>query len=206
MKPGKQKETSEIERRFFENIEIRAEEDDDGQKISGYAAVFDRDSVDMGFIEKIQRGAFTDSIKKDDVVALFNHDSSLVLGRTSAKTLTLEEDKKGLRFSVNLDDTTIAKDLFKFVGRGDVKGASFGFRTLEDKWETDKEGEVFIRTILKAQLFDVSPATFPAYPDTFVAVRSRDLWLQQQKAVNSPWRRNLARRRLDLVELEQVVI
>jgi len=191
-----------IERRYLSEVEIRTEDPEDGSKhIAGTAAVFNKNSEGLWYIERILPGTFRDSIKKDDVVALFNHDSNLVLGRKSAKTLVVEETKEGLEFDATLPETTIAKDLYISVDRGDVKGASFGFITLEDKWETEDEGETLVRILSKAQLIDVSPATFPAYPDTKIAARSRDQWLEQE-AAKSPWRREIARRRLELAELK----
>ena len=191
----------EIEKRIFSDVELRVEAEDDKPTLSGYAALFESQSEGLPFIEKIRAGAFSDSIKSDDVVALFNHDSNLVLGRKSSGTLHLEEDKRGLKFSVDLPDTSAAKDLRISVDRGDVKGASFGFLALQDRWDPDEKGEDLVRTIIKAKLFDVSPATFPAYPETIIAARSRDHWLKQHEAATSPWRRELARRRLDIATL-----
>jgi|GEM_PF-1493119 len=192
-----------IERRNLDNVEIRiVKGDDDSKHITGHAAVFNKDSVGLCFIERILPGTFKDSIEKDDVVALFNHDSNIVLGRKSAKTLTVEEDKEGLLFDATLPETYAAKDLHILVDRGDVNGASFGFITLDDKWETENEGETLVRILSKVQLIDVSPATFPAFPDTKIATRSMDRWLKQELAANSPWRREIARRRLVLAELK----
>ena len=186
-------------------VALRAQGDDgDGDKVlEGYAAVFNVWSEGLWFQEKIEPGAFSESIKEDDVVALFNHDPNLVLGRTSAETLELKEDKIGLFYNVTLPNSRTGEDLYVSVERGDVKGSSFGFITLEDKWEypDGDDGDV-MRTILKARLYDVSPATYPAYPDTTVAARSLDRWLKEEKAANSTWRREIARRRLELAALD----
>jgi len=164
------------ENRFF-TPEFRAYQEDGKKKIGGYAAVFDVWSDDLGwFREKIARGAFTDAIKTGDTVALFNHDSSIVLGRRSSGTLRLKEDDKGLHMEVDLPDTQAANDLYTLIERGDIKQQSFGFTVEANEWKfAQKPGELDERTITKVrELFDVSPVTFPAYPDTTIAKRSRD--------------------------------
>jgi len=164
------------ENRFF-TPEFRAFEDDGKKKIGGYAAVFDTWSDDLGwFREKIAKGAFADAIKSGDTVALFNHDSNIVLGRRSSGTLRLKEDDKGLYMEVDLPNTQAANDLYALVERGDIKQQSFGFIVESNEWRfAQKPGELDERTITKVrELFDVSPVTFPAYPDTTIAKRSRD--------------------------------
>ncbi len=186
-------------------LEIRAvDPDDEGPlQLEGYAAVFDKDSDGLWFIERIRKGAFADTIKEDDIAALFNHDRNQVLGRNTAETLALEEDKTGLKYIIDLPDTQVGRDLHVVVKRGDVKGSSFSFQTQKDEWEYLDDGETVIRTLLKVKLFDVGPVTFPAYPDTTTAVRSLNDWLGEQNAVPEvPRRRNLARRKLDLAALE----
>lgn len=140
--------------------------------ITGYAAVFDTLSEDLGgFKEKIDVGAFRKAIKGTDVRALWNHSSDFVLGRTTNDTLTLKEDKRGLFVEITPPGTTWADDLLVSIDRGDVSGMSFGFTVREDKWE-EKKGETPIRTLIQVdELFDVSPVTFPAYPDTEVGIR-----------------------------------
>jgi HK97 family phage prohead protease len=163
----------QIERRRFtiDRLELRSAES--GAKIlAGHAAVFNRDSEEMwGFTEQVAPGAFTRAIQEDDVRALFNHDSNYILGRNRSKTLRLSEDAVGLAFEVDLPDTQYAKDLTVSVERGDVTGCSFSFATRADKWVYNQDGSVK-RTILDVELCDVGPVTFPAYPDTDVAVRS----------------------------------
>jgi len=164
------------ETRFF-SPEFRVDTDDGVKRISGYAAVFNKWSEDLGwFREKIAPGAFADALEKSDTVALFNHDSNLVLGRTSNGTLRLKEDEVGLHMEVDLPDTQAANDLYKLVERGDIKQQSFGFIVEENEWRYGKNGELDERTITRvSDLFDVSPVTYPAYPDTSVAKRSFDI-------------------------------
>jgi HK97 family phage prohead protease len=161
----------EIERRNFELAEFRLVENDKKAKIEGHAAMFEKLSESMfGFREKIAPGAFAQSIKKDDIRALFNHDANYVLGRNKAKTLSLKEDDLGLAIEIDPPDTQWARDLQESIKRGDISQMSFGFVVEEDEWEHFK-GKESIRTLKKVQLFDVSPVTYPAYPQTSVAVR-----------------------------------
>lgn len=176
---GKASNESHIEVRSFPLSEFRIIRNDEGkiEKLVGHAAVFDKLSLDLGgFREKIAPGAFKKSIKGDDIRALFNHDRNYVLGRTRSKTLTLKEDDQGLYTEITPPDTTWAKDLMKSVDRGDITQMSFGFETIADSWEKKEKED--IRTLEEAKLFDVSPVTFPAYPDTdvSVALRSQGEW------------------------------
>jgi len=165
-------------------VEVRAEKGDESKpdRILGYAAVFGKDSVDLGgWTEDIAPGAFTETLKDDDIRALVDHDASMIIGRTSANTLRLAEDKVGLRMEIDLPETSVGRDIFESVSRGDVTGASFSFRTVDDQWTT--KNEIPHRTLLKARLFDTGPVSFPAYPDTSVAVRSLEAWKKTQEPV-----------------------
>jgi len=168
--------TQKMERRFFrlQRLKVEARQHDDEsttRMITGHAAVFNSLSEDLGgFQERIAPGAFSSSIESDDIRALFNHNADIVLGRNRAGTLKLAEDETGLHVEINPPDTQAARDLAVSIDRGDIDQMSFGFMTLEDSWQVVEEKNV--RTLIRAQLFDVSPVTFPAYPDTDVAVRS----------------------------------
>ena len=156
-------------------IELRVE-GGDTPKIVGHAAVFDKWSEDLGgFREKIAPSAFTKTIKEGDIRALFNHDPNFVLGRNTAGTLVLEEDKKGLKVTIDPPDTQWARDLTTSIERGDINQMSFSFRTIKDLWTTPNNGKENQRELLEVKLFDVSPVTFPAYPQTDVGVRSIDV-------------------------------
>lgn len=169
-----------IERRAFAldeiRVERRAEGDDKPSKITGHAAVFDKLSEPLwqGFREKIKPGAFKKTLREADVRALFNHDPNFVLGRTKSKTLTVREDEVGLAFEVEPPATQWADDLLISIERGDIDQASFGFRVVKDRMFTEGgegSGET-IRELIEVELFDVSPVTFPAYPQTDVSARS----------------------------------
>lgn len=178
-------------RTFKFDIELR---EDDKPVIAGHAAIFNEET-DIGFFrEKIAPGAFTDSIKSDDVRALFNHDPNHVLGRNIANTLKLSEDKEGLSIEIEPPDTQFARDLMVSMKRGDVDQMSFGFQVVKESWEEGEENQLDLRTLEQVRLFDVSPVTFPAYEGTDVAVRSHDQWQQSIK----PHRAEHARKVLTL--------
>lgn len=151
-----------------------------GPRLEGHAAIFNALSEDLGgFREQIAPGAFAEAIEKDDVRALFNHDSNYVLGRTASGTLRLAEDVRGLAITIDLPDTQTIRDLVAApIERGDVSQMSFGFsvRPGGQDWAKDDAG-VVVRTLKKVRLFDVSPVTFPAYRQTDVAVRELRAWL-----------------------------
>jgi len=160
-----------VEHRFLP-IELRA--DPEARKITGHAAIFDSISYSgMYFAEKIAKGAFKESIKKDDIRALFNHNPDYVLGRNIAKTLTLKEDELGLAIEINPPDTQFARDLMVSISRGDISQMSFGFEITNSDDVNWNEDEIPpLRTIRKAKLWDISPVTFPFYEDTDVALKS----------------------------------
>lgn len=180
----KTKRSEAYERRTVTGtVEVR-EKDGGGVVIRGLAAVFNKLSDNLGgFREIIKPSAFaeTDMV---DVRALFNHDSNFVLGRTVADTLSLEVTDRGLEYEVDMPATQTIRDLvLEPIKRGDVSQSSFGFIVARggDEWDEDENG-VIIRTISKfRQLFDVSPVTFPAYPDTTVASRSLEAWRNDQQ-------------------------
>ncbi len=152
------------------DIELREATDDKPAQIVGYAAVFDR-VADLGwFKEEVAPGTFAETIAGDDIRALVDHTPSRILGRNTAGTLRLAEDKVGLRMEIDVPDTSIGADMVVSIKRGDVSGASFGFRTIDDEWST-KDG-IEHRRLTKVELFDVGPVAFPAYADTEVGIRS----------------------------------
>lgn len=184
------------------NFELRNEEGKD-PVVRGYAAVFEKESENLGsdqyqFREVIQRGAF-DEVLADDVRALLNHDPNFILARSvnGEGTLKIGTDERGLWYEFEAPDTQAGRDLVTSMRRGDITQSSFSFRVGKEgqKWEERQEGDgpTFIRrTITKvARLFDVSPVTYPAYPDASVAVRSLESFraenpAKQEKAPPAP--------------------
>ena len=158
--------------------EIEIREDDDGNRtISGYAVKWEKKSHVLGyyykFREQFKKGAFADSLKNGDQRFLWSHDTSKVLGRTKNGTLRLEEDDIGLRFELDLPNTTLGNDTYESIKRGDVDGVSFGFEDADDHVE-EPEDDLPLRTIKKAKLLEVSAVAFPAYPDSEVSARGYD--------------------------------
>ena len=147
-----------LERR---NADMRVEST--GSSVRGYAAVFNSVSEDLGgFVEYIEPRAF-DNVMDNDVRALFNHDFNYLLGRTSAGTLKIWTDERGLGYEAQLPDTSYAKDLAVLMERGDVTQSSFAFMVDQDRWEVDDEGNYtrYIESV--SRLIDVSPVVLPAY-------------------------------------------
>ena len=149
--------------------------DDNGNlAIEGYFAVFDsvyQIAPDMS--ESIAVGAF-DNTLSDNIRALINHDTTLVLGRTKAHTLDLRADNHGLwgHIDINPNDSD-AMNLYNRVQRGDVDQCSFGFDILNEETDFREDGSVHW-TIREVKLYEVSPCTFPAYTDTSIAARAKE--------------------------------
>ena len=157
------------------------------RKIIGYAAVFEKWSKPIAgwFKEKVSRQAF-DEVLKNDVVAVFNHDKNKILAR-NGKTLVLEVDQRGLKYSFEAPNTTAGNDLLESISRGDVSGSSFQFIPKKVSWEKapkdDPDGVEELRTIEKVGLLiDVGPVVFPAYPDTDAARRSMENFYKENPA------------------------
>ncbi|EJR86599.1 HK97 family phage prohead protease [Bacillus cereus VD156] len=145
-------------------------------KITGYAAVFNSKTTIGGwFDEVIEPGAFARSLSENsDIRALFNHNWDNVLGRTRSGTLRLEEDEKGLKFEIELPNTSVGRDLAESMSRGDINQCSFGFWITEENW--DYNVEPALRTIKEVELYEISVVSIPAYDDTEVSlVRSKEI-------------------------------
>jgi hypothetical protein len=146
-------------------------------KIDGHALVYGKWSEDLGgFRERILPGAATASLANGaDVRALFNHDPNFILGRNTAGTLELDDQPKGLRYVVDPPQTPTIRDLVLGpMGRNELNQSSFQFITTQDEWrEPKKDGGLWERDLIAFDLIDVSPVTFPAYPQTDVGLRAR---------------------------------
>ena len=171
--------TQQLEKRTLETrLEYRAADDPSaGDSMEGYAAVFNQDADISGlWRERIRPGAFTDSLKRGDLVyALWNHDPSQVLARNvkpdgSRGGLRMHEDRSGLKVSIRPYDTPTGREVLTLVREGGIDKMSFAF-TVEDEVWSRRDG-VDVREITKARLFDVSPVTFPAYEGTSISARA----------------------------------
>jgi HK97 family phage prohead protease len=181
-----------LERRFLEVAdadELAVEPRANGQtSIVGYAAVYNRLSLDLGgFREEILPGAFDKILNrqrgKADVVALFNHDNNIVLGRTSSGTLELSSDAKGLRYVVT--PPMSRQDVVELISRRDVFGSSFAFtldRKTGESFRQTEDGKTIRQVREVSGLYDVGPVLTPAYPasSSAVAMRSYKAWLAEQ--------------------------
>jgi hypothetical protein len=165
-----------IEHRSFNLEELSIRDEGETRKIIGHAAIFADTYNAPWFRERIKPGAFTDSLGKDDIRALWNHDSNFVLGRKKAGTLSLREDEKGLAIEITPPNSQWARDMMVSIERGDVSQMSFGFEALKDEWDESDETKDPLRTLLQVKLWEVSPVTFPAYANTDVGVRSLVTW------------------------------
>ena len=171
--------------------EFTTREDGEALIIEGYFAVFNSNyEIGPGMSESIDRHAF-DSTLGGDIRALTNHDTTLVLGRTTVKTLELRTDERGLwgRIVINPKDTD-AVNLYERVRRGDVNQCSFGFSIREEEIEFFDDESVHW-TIKDVELYEVSCCTFPAYEETSISARTAqrddlkkrkaDAWREQMR-------------------------
>jgi uncharacterized protein len=174
--------------------ELRAEPE--ARTITGYASVFYAEGVpgtqfQLGpkMYERIMPSAFQRMIDGGtDVIATFNHDRNLLLGRRSAGTLSVVVDSRGLKYVITPPDTQIARDVIANVRVGNLTGSSFSFLPEEQKWK--EERGLVIREIHDAHVFDLGPVSIPAYANSSVSMRSQDLekieeeyraWKEQQE-------------------------
>lgn len=176
-------------------LELRAG-DGDLPDISGVGAPFYRadepgTTYDLwdGVAERIMPGAF-DDLQSDpaasEVYATYNHNDMQVLGRVSAGTLSLMVDNVGLRYKVKASSTTFYRDLVTSMQRGDVKGSSFTFIPLRDKWIEGEDDEPDVRELELVRLFEVGPVVNPAYTASTSSIREADQHEAQQSYEN--WR------------------
>lgn len=174
-------------------FEVREAAGQTGPVIAGYFAVFDTEyEMCPGVSEKIARGAFA-SCLGDDIRALIDHDTRLVLGRTAVGTLTLREDDHGLYGEIKINEAdTDAMNLYARVQRGDVSQCSFGFDIVAEDYTVSPDGQKCTWTIREVKLYEVSVVTFPAYEATAVEARS-----ESAKPLNNA---RLERRKKDLLE------
>ncbi|WP_461217371.1 HK97 family phage prohead protease [Lactococcus cremoris] len=161
--------------RNFRSLDLNANDEAAEKIISGYFIVFNSETeLYEGCFEEIAPESF-DNVDLSDVRALIDHETSKVLGRTKPGTLTLSVDAKGVygEIKVNENDTE-AMNLYSRVQRGDVDQCSFGFNILDEAMETRDDGS-YKFTIKAIELFEVSVVTFPAYADTAVEARSKQI-------------------------------
>jgi uncharacterized protein len=202
----KMKEIKEI-RALPVTLEIREAGEEEGTRTIKGAIKYNTESQVMRdwwgdkFVEEIAAGAFDESLKTRGVVGLWSHDTSKVLGSTKSGTLRLESGEKELRFELDLPNTTVGNDAWEMIKRGDVDGVSFGMRVTKDKWaQIERNGEkIYKRSILDAELYEISPVAFPAYPANEVSVRSLDEYREQQKRASNEYKKRKLSLELELM-------
>lgn len=185
----------ERDKRQMRSIDAQFQTREDGEDlyIEGYFAVFNSIyDIGYGMSESIAPHAFDNTIS-DDVRALINHDTTLVLGRTSAHTLELRQDERGLwgKIAINPNDSD-AMNLYARVKRGDVTQCSFGFDIISEDTEFSENGDVHW-TIREVKLYEVSCCTFPAYEETSISARTRDLE-EIKKRQTAAWKESMKKR------------
>jgi HK97 family phage prohead protease len=169
-------------KREFRNwkTEVRTQMVDGKEKIVGYASVYNQLSEPMRignrtFRERVMPGAFDKCLMANpDIRGLFNHDPSLILGRTKSGTMSVSSDKEGFRYEIDPPNTTYANDLRESMSRGDVDQSSFGFYVGDDNWINTDDG--LIRELVEVDCFDVSPVTYPAYTGSSSGVEMRTMF------------------------------
>lgn len=190
-----------IERRT-NRVEVRAA--GDGKTLFGRAVEYNTVSELLynTFREEIAPGAFDDSLKSGrDVYCSIDHDLNRLLGRLSANTLTLTPDERGIGVDCPVPAYSYAADLVVAIQRGDLRGMSFIFDVLDDKWE--KRDGTPHRTVTKADLYEVSFVFFPAYTATEAGLRSVPWGLPadgEQRAIKSALKFDRFQRRLRIAE------
>lgn len=191
----KDSQSFRLERRAVRPVHTDFSTREDGEErfIEGYFAVFNSIyEIAPGMTESVAPGAFSRSLA-NDVRALTNHDTTLVLGRTKAHTLELHEDEHGLwgRIQINPNDRD-AMNLYERVKRGDVDQCSFGFQIVAEETDFRDDGSVHW-TITDVELYEVSACTFPAYSETNISARSEQLADVKRRELDA-WKEKAKRR------------
>lgn len=163
---------------IMRKVEFRAEPSPDGLTLEGYAAVFNQwteiDSYEGRFLERIAPGAFKKTISERMPVLQFDHGTHPLIGSIPLGVITsLREDAHGLKVKARLSDNWLVEPIRDAIRDGAIQGMSFRFRVINDKWTRGKD--IAERTINEVALFEVGPVTFPAYEQTTVGVRSREI-------------------------------
>jgi HK97 family phage prohead protease len=180
---------AEIRQIPTEKIEVRAVGDGQKKTVGGYAVRYNTPTLITDrwgdqFLEEISLGAFDKSLQNRNQKALWNHDSSKPLGSVSVGTLRFNADASGLNYEVDLPNNSYGNDAFESIQRGDVSGSSFGFKVTNDVFsKIQYEGkEIYKRSIVEAELLEVSPCTFPAYDSSEINVRSLEDFKKHEKS------------------------
>jgi len=197
------------ENRILKSCEMRVEGDGENRKLVGLAVPYGETTKIGGmFRETFQRSVFSRALsERQDIRALWNHNRDIVLGRSVVDTLRLKESKRGLEIEIDLPNSPNGENAREAIERGDVSGMSITFKPVKQEWsESDnKDGE--LRTIVDADLFEVSPVTFPQYTSTSIELRSTveeyEEHRKSQERQGDAQEREKLRLKLELLTLEE---
>lgn len=183
-------------REMYFRTDFQTRQENDAKYIEGYFIRFNEETeLWDGVFEEVAPEAVDDSLKNNDIRCLFNHDTSIVLGRTGNGTLELKKDSKGIfgRVKINPNDKQ-ALDIYARIERGDINACSFGFNIINEEIQNRDDGTVkFI--LKKIDLHEVSPVTFPAYPTTSIQARKQDLAEHKKRKLEA--KKNKLKERLE---------
>lgn len=174
-------------------VDLKTRDENGNPIVEGYFAVFGARYEEFpGEFEELMPGCFSRSIEENDIRALVNHDSTQVLGRNKSGTLVLREDERGLFGTIRINPKdSDAMNLHARIEREDVTQASFGFFVRGREVENLPDGKVLNR-IVDADLLEISPCTFPAYPKTHLSAREKNLKAEKQRAEeNTRWKEEM---------------
>lgn len=193
--------SNEKEIRTRGSVEMRTAEGEGRRRVEGYAFLYNS-RTDMGWYEEvILPGAADGILQKSDIRALLNHDPNQLLARSNKGqgTLSLSLDERGLRFSFELPESRA--DIAEMIERGDLSQCSFGFRIEEQRW-TERSDAPDLREIVRFKdLVDITLATYPAYEDTSVALRSHREAIEDERA----WRVQTEQMQMD-IDMSRIMI
>ena len=168
-------------REMYFRTDFKVRQQDDERYIEGYFIRFNEETeLWKGVYEEVDPDS-VDELKNNDIRCLFNHDTSIVLGRTGNGTLELKKDNKGLfgRVKINPNDKQ-AMDIYARIERGDINASSFVFNIIDEEIQNRDDGTTkFI--LKKIDLHEVSPITFPAYPTTSIQARKKELQQHRER-------------------------
>lgn len=170
---------------FTSDLITRASEKENEAILEGYFVRYNSETeLWTGYYEEVAPNAFDNSLQTRDILCLDNHDTRIVLGSTESGTLELRSDETGLwgKVKVDLEDPN-AKSAYRKVQTGKVKGCSFGFR-VNAETKVNRDNKTVFR-ILEAELLEVSITGFPAYPQTDISARRKDVENMKREKLES---------------------
>jgi uncharacterized protein len=183
--------------RHYLPLEVRSEKRDGGTVLLGTAVVFNEWSNPIFgcFLERFASGSLDECLEsKPDIFATIDHNPERLLGRTSSGTLRYTVDERGLHVECDAPDTTAGRDVVEYIRRKDIRGMSFIFDVVYpdgDVWERSDDAEHPMRTVVKANIYEVSFVTFPAYPSTDATLRSMNRAKELTQFCNRKYRQRL---------------